>query len=410
MTRTTGQVVLEKQGAFVRVRRPSYWLFVGCLAFGLVRLGTTIGGEYEGIAGALWMALIVNGIIAVLFSWIIGKLDLFEKEPASVRAAALCWGGLAAVAFSIISNNAALRVIADVEGLDWARRWGPAIAGPLNEEWFKALGIVLLVLIVREHFHRPIDGLIYGAMVGVGFQVVENVTYAVNFALANPNNEWVGSIGVTVTRLLVAGPWSHPLYTAVAGLGISYFVTQRNKTWARRATVVAVAYVVAVCMHGLWNMPLPQGLNPGLGILATYAKGLLILGLFAVLYLAAAGIEFRWFLSTMKGQPEEVITVEEFQDMRSLRARRRARKRFARRYGKQGETLLRRLQNAQVSLGESLAREQRRGGDPEAAPDVVASKRAIAEARSQMEDLVPEPGGTESGKGDGKGKRRLFRR
>ncbi|WP_025274503.1 PrsW family intramembrane metalloprotease [Haloglycomyces albus] len=384
----TEHVVLEGQGAFIRVRRPSYWLFAGCLAFGLISLGSTIGNEYDGVAGALWMSVAVNGVLAAVFIWIIGKLDLFEKEPPTVRAAAMCWGALPAVAFSIVTNNAALQVMASSEGVEWARRWGPAIAGPLNEEWYKALGIVLLVLIVREHFHRPIDGLIYGAMVGIGFQVVENITYAVNFALVNPNNEWAGSIAVTVTRLAVAGPWSHPLYTAVAGLGISYCVTQSRKPWTSRVTAVVVGFATAVCMHALWNMPLSENINPGWAILLTYGKGFIILAFFIVLYLAAARIEFSWFVTTMSDQDTDVITTGELTAMRSLRARRKARKAVAKKYGKDTAQLLRQLQNEQVSLGESLGREYRRSADndPDVAPDVAAAKRNIAAIRSRMNE------------------------
>ena len=389
MSVRTERVVIESQGAFIRMRRPAYWLYVGCLVYGLIALGRVLSPDYEDIAAALWASIAVNGLLAVVFLWILSRLDLFEREPVTVRAAAMCWGGLAAVAFAMTANDAALAVIADAAGTRWARAWGPAIAGPINEEWLKALGVVLLVLIVREHFDRSIDGLIYGALVGLGFQVVENLTYAVNFAVINPNSDLSGSMSVTATRVLVAGPWSHPLYTGTAGLGIAYFVTQHRRPLRVRAGVAAGLFVLSMAMHALWNLPIAPGLDSWLTVPLTYGKGLIILALFFVLYHLAARAEWRWFVTTMSDQGEEIVTTEDLTTMRSLGSRRRARNEAARRWGKRAGHLQGLLQREQVNLATLLAREQRRGGagGGEEAPDVSAVKRNIAAIRAELSEF-----------------------
>ncbi len=384
----TERVVVESQGAFIRVRRPAYWVYVACLVFGLIGLGRVLSPEYSDIAGALWASIAINAVLAVVFLWILARLDLFESEPVTVRAAAMCWGGLAAVAFAMIANDASLVVLAKLTDVAWARTWGPAIAGPLNEEWLKTLGVVMLVLIVREHFDRSIDGLIYGALVGLGFQVVENLTYAINFAVINPNSDWAGSLTVTFTRVLVAGPWSHPLYSGTAGLGIAYLVTQVRKPMRVRLSVAFGLFLLSMAMHALWNLPVGPGLDTRLTLPVTYGKGLIILGLFLVLYHFAARAEWRWFVTTMSDQPESVITTEDLTTMRSLRSRHKARNRAAKRWGKPAAHLLGQLQRELVRLAAILAREQRRDADADDAPDVAAVKRNIAAIRAELAEIT----------------------
>ncbi|WP_035736282.1 PrsW family intramembrane metalloprotease [Glycomyces arizonensis] len=387
MSVATERVIVENQGAFIRVRRPAYWIYVACLIFGLIGLGRVLSPEYSDIAGALWGSIAINAVLAAVFLWILARLDLFESEPVTVRAAAMCWGGLAAVSFSMTANDAALVVLAELNDAEWARTWGPAIAGPLNEEWLKALGVVMLVLIVREHFDRSIDGLIYGALVGLGFQVVENLTYAINFAVINPNSDWAGSMTVTFTRILVAGPWSHPLYSGTAGLGIAYLVTQVRRPMRVRVLVAVGLFLLAMAMHALWNLPGVPGLDPRLSLPLVYGKGLIILGLFLVLYHFAARAEWRWFVTTMSDQPEAVVTTEDLTTMRSLRSRRKARNQDAKRWGKPAGHLRGRLQRELIRLAAILAREQRRDADADDAPDVAAVKRNIAAIRAELAEL-----------------------
>jgi RsiW-degrading membrane proteinase PrsW (M82 family) len=387
MTVRTERVVVESQGAFVRLRRPVYWLYVACLVYGLLELGGVLSPDYRDIATALWASIAINALVAVVFLVILARLDLFEREPAPVRAAAVCWGGLAAVAFAMVANDAALVVLAELTDAQWARRWGPAIVGPLNEEWLKALGVVMLALIVREHFDRSIDGLIYGALVGLGFQVVENLTYAINFAVLNPNSDLTGALSVTLTRVLIAGPWSHPLYTGAAGLGIAYFVTQTRRRLAVRVGVAAGLFALALAMHALWNLPVPAGLTPAVTIPLTYGKGLIILGLFFVLYHFAARAEWRWFVTTMSDEDESVITTADLTEMRSLRSRRKARRRAARRWGKPAAQLLGQLQRELVNLATLAARDQRRGEAVPDGPDVRAVKRNIAAIRAELAEI-----------------------
>ncbi|CAM3215468.1 PrsW family intramembrane metalloprotease [Stackebrandtia soli] len=384
------RVVVEGQGTFVRVRRPAYWLYVLVVGFGLVHIGETMADGLQQLSTALWIAIILNGILAVGFVWILARMDLFEREPAAVRAAAFLWGGLAATSLAIIANNNLLALLTKEYGVAFTTKWGPAIAGPLNEEWLKTLGVVLLVFIVREHFNGALDGLIYGALIGLGFQVVENLTYAINYALNNPNSDLAGSLSITLTRIVVAGPWSHPIYSGVAGLGIAFAVTSRRSATLRYGAAVA-GTIAAWAAHFLWNSPMPSWLPSALTVFLSFGKGVLILVFFVVLYRYAVRREWHWFGEIMKGQPAAVITADELDQMRTLGTRKKARNAAVGVYGPNGKRLVGRLQRAQVELGEALARAKRANVDPEFALDVIVARTNVLSIRDEL-DAAWTPG------------------
>ncbi|MGH8877673.1 MAG: PrsW family intramembrane metalloprotease [Stackebrandtia sp.] len=383
---TLERVVIEGQGTFVRVRKPAYWLFVALVGFGLVSLGTMMSDAITALSTALWISGLLNGALAAAFILILSRMDLFEREPAAVRAAAFIWGAVVATSLAIVANNNLLTLMTKWFGTAFASRWGAAIAGPTNEEWFKALGVVILVLIVREHFNRSIDGLTYGAMCGLGFQVTENMVYAINNAFSNPNSDLAGAVSITVMRIVVAGPWSHPIYSGVAGLGIAYAVTTKgNRSTTRRYGIAAGLFVAAWLMHALWNSPIPRGLPGGFGALVIYGKGALILVFFLVLYRYAARYEWRWFGRIMTGQPESVITPEEMESMRTLRTRRKARKQADFVYGPKGHRMVARMQRAQLNVGEALARAKRAEVDPRNALYVAVALENVRVIRADLD-------------------------
>ncbi|ADD43927.1 PrsW family intramembrane metalloprotease [Stackebrandtia nassauensis] len=383
---TVERVVVEGQGTFVRVRKPAYWLYVVLVGFGLVSLGSMMSDAVTALSSALWIAALLNGALAAVFVLILSRMDLFEREPAAVRAAAFIWGAVVATSVAIIANNNLLALMTKLFGTGFAARWGAALAGPTNEEWLKTLGVIILVLIVKEHFNRSIDGLTYGAMCGLGFQVTENMVYAINNAYSNPNSDVAGAVSVTVIRILVAGPWSHPIYSGVAGLGIAYAVTTKGmRSPLRRYGIAVGLFIAAWLMHALWNSPLPDGMPNGVGALAVYGKGALILIFFFVLYRYAARYEWHWFERIMTGQSAEVITETEMASMRTLRTRRKARKQADFEYGPKGRKLVARMQRAHLMLGEALARAKRAEVDPNNALDVVVARQNVLAVRAELD-------------------------
>src|SRR6185436_12520369 len=113
-----------------------------------------------------------------------------------------------------IPGSAALEnLIAKIGSTHLAADWGAALAGPTVEEIAKTLGIIAIVLIARTQINSVLDGVVYGAMVGLGFQIVEDIVYAVGaVALAGRGDSVQPVIATFLLRGFLSGIWSHTLF------------------------------------------------------------------------------------------------------------------------------------------------------------------------------------------------------
>ncbi len=114
--------------------------------------------------------------------------------------------------------------------------------------------MVLIVLAAPRAIRGPLDGMIYGALTGLGFQVMENFTYALNnIPLTGSTNPAEAVVISTVVRGLTS-PGSHWAMTAVAGAGVGYLAARGLRGGAPRA---AACLAAAMAMHLLFDAPAP---------------------------------------------------------------------------------------------------------------------------------------------------------
>ena len=112
-------------------------------------------------------------------------VDRFEPEPWWTKIAALLWGGGVAIFFGIISNEIAGSVVASATGSEAAGQiFMVVVAAPVGEEFLKALGVLVIVMMRRNSISSPLDGLVYAGYSAAGFLVVEDFTYFVRGAYA----------------------------------------------------------------------------------------------------------------------------------------------------------------------------------------------------------------------------------
>ena len=121
-----------------------------------------------------WLLLALYGmpVLVVIYS-----LDLYEREPLSLVAAAFVWGAFAATTLSALGNGGWGLTVARIGGPEFAARWTAALTAPFVEETLKGCGVVLLYLIARDEIDDVMDGFVYGAVCGLGFAIVEDVFY-----------------------------------------------------------------------------------------------------------------------------------------------------------------------------------------------------------------------------------------
>ncbi len=262
-------------------------------------------------------------------------LDRYEPEPARYRLAALGWGAVAAVALSFVGEQLLF-------GLPGANQFvNTAIAAPLIEESAKGLFLVAIVVFRRAEVHGLLDGIIYGALVGIGFAFVEDIVYYLGSLQS-------GQLGLTFFLRGIMGPFAHPLFTAATGLGIGIAVSTRRP--AVRVVAPILGFVAAVLMHAIWNGSTFFGAN---GFLIAY--GAIMLPLLIVILAVAIWARTRegkmltaalYQVSQMGWmRPEEIRWIARLSDRMSARA-------YAKRVaGKPAAAALRAYQQTMIEIG-----------------------------------------------------------
>jgi RsiW-degrading membrane proteinase PrsW (M82 family) len=186
-------------------------------------------------AAAAVAALLPLPLYVALALWI----DRFEPEPRSLLATAFLWGASVAVLVAALLNALADRALGEA--------LGSTVAGPAVEELAKGAILVALYRRRPDEFDGIIDGLIYASMAGLGFAFVENIAYYAR-ALAN---DGAGGLAVTFTLRGVLAPFSHPLFTSMAGLGLG--LARQTSIPAVKRVAPFVGFAIAIALHGLWN-------------------------------------------------------------------------------------------------------------------------------------------------------------
>lgn len=161
--------------------------------------------------------------------------------------ACLMWGGgFALIPVMVVATS----VMNSAEALGWKDAVN-AFGGAYPEEPIKAFGVLLIVMMFAG-LNRPWHGLVTGALVGLGFETTENLLYGSMLATIDPISDMRGALAGWGLRL-VAGPFLHIIWTAIAGwgIGLALFTADRRIAWRLGAALgwLAVPFIA----HFLWN-------------------------------------------------------------------------------------------------------------------------------------------------------------
>ncbi|MFT4219188.1 MAG: PrsW family intramembrane metalloprotease [Microbacterium sp.] len=231
----------------VEPRRGHVWAIwvVGLLIVllvGLVGYFLTFIGPSASLVG---MVLALLPLAGVLFA--VRLVDRWEPEPRSLVVLALAWGAVAAVAIALLVDLA-LTVVLRPEPSAAQDFFSGVVQAPVVEEVAKGLGILLVFAFARRSFDGPIDGVVYGALVGAGFAFTENIQYfAVSFI--------EGGVEQTSMTFFVRGilsPFAHVMFTSVTGFALG-LAARRGATPRAALGPWALGLVGAIGLHALWN-------------------------------------------------------------------------------------------------------------------------------------------------------------
>ena len=225
---------------------------LGCILVAVSLLATAIVALLV-IASApdrlgLLLSTVAASVPALVYAAIIVRLDRYEIEPTRALLACIAWGAIGAILLSLIGGYLFQIALVDSLGIPLTSLASVVLGAPLIEESAKGIAILGFLVFARHELDNTLDGLVYGALVGVGFALTENILY---FGGAYVEGG-LGDLGeLFVARSVISG-FGHPAYTAVTGAAIGWARGRYGRGFARFAVPI-LGWLTAVILHALWN-------------------------------------------------------------------------------------------------------------------------------------------------------------
>jgi protease PrsW len=194
----------------------------------------------------------VAGYAALLLWW----AGASRRPPLPLLLLTLLWGAGAAALLAAGANDTAQEWLGALQDSERARALAPRLAAPAIEEIIKALALLgAFALHPYAGAHRAarrlpgvIDGILYGAFIGLGFTLTENANY---FLLAAVQG---GEAGLWQSIYLrgVLGGLTHAAFTGTVGAALGW-AAQQQARGVRLAALFGIGLAIAIAEHGLWN-------------------------------------------------------------------------------------------------------------------------------------------------------------
>ena len=190
------------------------------------------------IVAALTVPLIPAFTIVLLVNFI----DRFEREPWFLRLGAFLWGAIIAIPPALfIEQQIGTYIQSEADPLLHSALIG--LNAGFTEETIKGLGLLLLFFALRDEFDNVTDGIVYGALIGAGFAMVENFVY---FA-SNSKHFFL----FLVIMRVVLGWLCHSTFTVCFGATLGY-VRHTRARW-RQMLVPLSGYILAIALHSIFD-------------------------------------------------------------------------------------------------------------------------------------------------------------
>jgi protease PrsW len=201
---------------------------------------------YETGPVAFLIGLVTATIPVPLYVILVLWIDRYESEPVWMLATAFFWGALVATFVAYLINTTGGAIVSALAGPAAGNTFALVISAPIVEECSKATILFIFFFFKKDEFDGVIDGIVYGALVALGFAMTENVLYYAKAALG-------GGVALTVTLFLrgFLAPFSHPLFTSMTGIGLG--LARQTRNLAVKLITPVLGLLLAIFMHSIWN-------------------------------------------------------------------------------------------------------------------------------------------------------------
>lgn len=231
---------------------PLWGVYVGAVVSGAVILVMRFAPSIAETPTLTAVGVVAFGVFGAFCAWLLSRINYFRTPAPGTAALAVLWGGFAAIGYALLANTAIHDYLA-AQGR--AGSW--SLFAPLTEDPAKDIGIVIVLLLAGTRPRSALDGLVAGSFVGLGFEVVESLARAINNAISlhpEGRRDNLGSLATDVIHEVTRNSWTgHIVLTGIAGFGIGYLLTARNRSAAIRWAVAVALILLAAAGHLLWN-------------------------------------------------------------------------------------------------------------------------------------------------------------
>ncbi len=209
------------------------------LAACLVAYFLTFLGAAASVIAAVLALLPLAAVLTV-----IRIIDRWEPEPRGLIVLALAWGAVASVVIALGVDLLVTLVV----GPGVPDALSAVVQAPIVEEVAKGAGVLLIFAAARRAFDGPVDGVVYGALVGAGFAFTENILYFADSLITG------GAADAATTFFLrgILSPFAHVMFTAVTGFALG-LAARAGRRGAGALGRWSVGVVGAIVLHALWN-------------------------------------------------------------------------------------------------------------------------------------------------------------
>lgn len=222
--------------------------FLGHLALWILEPVTRVGIFLTGVL----IGTIASLPLLALLRW----LDRRERESLWLAIGAVVWGAVISTGLSAIFNalgfgfiSVSLEIVGGVDPELIGQLLAATLVAPPVEEAFKGLAILVLFWFLRAEFDNVRDGIIYGALVGIGFNIAEYALYVMQgyaeSGVAPFAEQFAG-------RFVFLGFNGHMLWSAICGAGVG-FARQSTGGGCTPLGAPVAGYLAATFGHALNN-------------------------------------------------------------------------------------------------------------------------------------------------------------
>jgi RsiW-degrading membrane proteinase PrsW (M82 family) len=174
--------------------------------------------------------------------WLVQRMQRYRHLPVRMLMAAFVWGGLIGTGFG---GNVTIWIADYYDhyvkdgSFHQLTNWLLLSAG-VFEELGKGAGVAILFVLYRRYFDNVVSGIVVGAAVGLGFNLIESIEYlSAADGLASAQQYW--------TRQSLGLMGAHVAFTAAIGAGFG--VARQARTARDRRLVIASGFVLAMAAH-----------------------------------------------------------------------------------------------------------------------------------------------------------------